>query len=217
MRRQPLGQILTISKGKFIWLFSNPEQVKILLFNLDDEPGWVPSQDFLGAKFHGHLSLVHNKVPRVNKGRPSGGHEATVRQSSGRRLGWCGGRIPQVQFWELCPRNSHLLPELARKLPSHPKCRLSQCNEYFNLRSFTCYKNGEWLSSQTFPGVPHYRVAPLNLRWKCWLQLQAKGQSSRWGSRKSFLLGCENVWEEACILHSDPGHLWRRKSQKQCY
>lgn len=42
MERQLLTFQQNLSKGQFIWLFSNHKQVKIFLLNLDNEPGWLP-------------------------------------------------------------------------------------------------------------------------------------------------------------------------------
>lgn len=69
------------------------------------------SQAFLRAEFHGDLSLFHDKVPGVNKGRLLGGHEATVRWSSGPGFGRCGGRASP------CP----VLGTLPHEQPSPPK------------------------------------------------------------------------------------------------
>lgn len=90
MRRWPLGQILTnrVSAKESSFDFSRiMSSLKMLLFNLDDEPGWVPFQAFLRADFHGSLSHPHDKVTAVKKGRLLGGHEAIMRWSSGPGLG----------------------------------------------------------------------------------------------------------------------------------
>lgn len=226
MRRWTHGQILTksLNNGKFMWLFSNHEQVKTLLFNLDDEPGWVPFQAFLRAEFHGYLSLLHDKVPGVNKGRLPGGHEAAVRWSSAPGLGWCAGRASPRPVLGTLQQERSSLPKVSmeaafpvQSLDYHrimntwtycplPIMRLWGCYHYtpFLESSITEWLNSSWIGNVDF-----------NCNWGAKVQVRQQEIIPRpWEMRMSEKRSAFCIQIPSAQFTR---HLWRVKSQEQCY